>query len=141
MRAAFTLVELMIGIGIIAIIFTFSSINLLSLQHKTTLNQQVELVASDLRSQQLASMTGSSEGIHFDTNSYTLIGTSSYVIDLPPTLTFTNINLPDSEIVFQNGSGEIKDFNNTKNTFSLTDSGGESKTFTLNALGVIYQIQ
>jgi len=157
-RRAFTLIELIISIGMIAILFSFSSLNHLSLQRKTTLSEQTKTISSDLRAQQIKAMTGdtggsgtvSDYGVYLGSNAYTLFKGSTYnpadpgnyQISLPPTLTLMDITFINSQIVFQKGSGEILNFSNIANTFGVNDSAlNGSKTFILNALGVITQIQ
>jgi len=158
MRHAFSLIELIVTIGVIAALLSFSSLNFLTLQHKTTLNEQLELISSDLRTQQLKAMSGDTEGsgvfsdygVYLANNAYILFHGSTYdpadsgnyQISLPPTLNLTDITFADSQIVFQKGSGEILNFSNSNNTFTISDSAmNQSKIFTLNALGVISDIQ
>ncbi len=154
MRYGFTLIELIVTVGLIAFLLTFSSLNFISTQRKTTLQDQVLLLSTDIRGQQLKAMssdtggsgTVSNYGIYFQNQTYTLfrgdtysaIDPENYVVTLPETTIIVDVLFPNSQIVFQKGSGEILNFNNTQNTFSLTDSQlGESHLYTLNALGVI----
>jgi len=158
MRSAFSLIELIIAVGIIAIILSFSSINLLSSQRKAYLDDEITLLASDIHTQQLRAMTADSEGtsaaldfgIYFTEDSYTTFSGNTYdpnapgnyQTTLPETIRITEIPFAQSQLVFTKGSGEIYNFDNNANSFTISDSAmGESKTFIFNALGVITEIE
>ena len=156
----FTLVELMIVIGIILILFGLSWINFTSLPSRATLQTDSVALINDLKSQQMLAMTGdtgvgstqqSDYGIHFESTSYTLFKGGSYTSgafgNSPPielgnaNLSFTD-NLPVSAndtIVFKKGSGEIVDYDKwepTKAIVTITDSlTGNTKGIKLNKYG------
>ena len=149
----FTIPELLIAMGIIAILFGFVSINLIRLQRHSSLTTTVDTLVSDLYSQQNKAMVGDTEGsgiisahgVYFETNQYVLFRGSSYnpldasnfPVNLDPSLTFSNITFPSSSVIFSKGSGETGLVNGS-NTITLTDlTNGEQKILELNKHGVI----
>ena len=152
MKSGFTLIELIVTFGIIAVLLALVAPNFLSLQTRTTLHQtSVELI-SDIRGQQLNAMTNSQTafGVYFDPDQYILFTGSVYNVSAPgnftvplgPTVNFSAVNIPGSSLVFLPGSGEVSGFNGSANTFALSDSqDGASFTFTLNKIGVITSVQ
>ena len=113
----FTLMELIIIMGLLASLFVFSSINLLRPQRSSSLEVTLTQVVADLRHQQLKAMTGENGGgdfgVYFETGSYYLFSGSSYTpgdpansqVDLESTLQFSAVSVPNP-LVFQAGSGD-----------------------------------
>ncbi len=149
----FTLVEIIITVGVLTALLTLTSISLLSSRKRTSLNSSVTQVLVDLRQQQAKAMAGDTDGsgtisaygIYFTTGSYTLFKGPAYspsdpgnfTISLEPNQSFSS----DWTVVFNSGSGEIAGFTPGNNTLTLTDSlENISKTFTLNRYGVITSI-
>lgn len=154
-RLGFTLVEVLIIMGILAILFTISSLNLSNTVPQSTLSNATELLVADIKQQQLSALTGNTEGqddssnygIHFTANKYTLFrGTvynaneaSNFDINLDNISTSTSAS--GSVIVFQRNSGEILNFQASNNTITLTHNDiGQSKTITINKYGIIESI-
>ena len=154
-RPGFTLVEVLIIMGILAILFTISSLNLSNTVPQNSLNNAVELLVADLKQQQLSALTGNTEGqensshygIFFTADKYTLFQGSSY--DVNETSNF-DVNLDDiststtssgSVIIFQKNSGEILNFQPLNNIITSTHNDiGQSKTITINKYGIIESI-
>ena len=142
-RPAFTIIEVLVIMGLVASLLVFTSINLLSPQQSSALESTTTTLVSDLRRQQLLSMTGSDGGgdygVFFNSDSYVLFAGPSYTpgdpanfqIDLNPTLQFSSISWPNP-LIFQAGSGQVV------STGTLTLS---SRIFTINTYGTITQIQ
>jgi prepilin-type N-terminal cleavage/methylation domain-containing protein len=145
----FTLVELMIVIGIILILFGLSWINFTSLPSRATLQTDSVALINDLRSQQMLAMTGDTGvggtqsdyyGIHFETTTYTLFkgdtytpgASGNFTIDLGnANLSFTGVSFSGNVIIFTKGSGEM-----ASGQFSITDAlSGTVKTTKLNKYG------
>ncbi len=114
----FTLTELLIVMGILAIIFTFTAPNLLHFQRRSALNTTTDTLLTDLKSQQIKAMVGDTEGrattdnygVHFDTNKYTLFhgsysssDTTNFDVKLDPSLQFSSV----TSVIFSKGSGEV----------------------------------
>lgn len=158
MRKGYTLIEVMTVMAIAAILFTISTLSLNNVQQNTYQDTSVDILVSDIRLQQLKSMSGDTNftgttephGIHFGSESYTLFqgdtfsptDTANFEVSLNPNVTFSSVLFPQSQIIFTEGSGEISGFTNGNNTITLTNSiSGENTTITINKLGAITQIE
>ncbi|MFH0979377.1 MAG: prepilin-type N-terminal cleavage/methylation domain-containing protein [Candidatus Roizmanbacteria bacterium] len=166
-RLGLTLVEIIIVIGIIAILSTFASFNIVRSRNVVSLDSTVSSLINDIKSQQIQAMSGFTQagvqnpyyGIYFDSNiepnRYILFHTASYQLDdsanFPINLDQDNkfilpINLPDNQIVFASSSGEIKDFDpnfNPDHSYNITlknINSNEQKTIYFNKFGVVYAI-
>ncbi|HRN69991.1 MAG TPA: prepilin-type N-terminal cleavage/methylation domain-containing protein [Candidatus Woesebacteria bacterium] len=154
MRKGFTLIELLLVLAIISILFAISIVNLNNLQQNTYQNTSGEIFISDLKLQQLKSMTGDNNssssfqpfGIHFETNSYTLFRGANYsssnpenfTVELNPNLSFSTVKFANSQIIFAKNSGEIVGFTEGNNTIIIRNSiTNTDSTITLNRYGVI----
>ena len=142
----FTIIEIIIVMGIVATITGMISVSLFSSQHKASINSTLLILQSDLRQQQQKAMTGdvtnigavSPCGIHFDANKYTLFcgtfssgNSANFEVELENNLSVSST--PSNEILFSKGSGEIP----VQYEIKLSDNFNNSKTLYLNKLGVI----
>jgi prepilin-type N-terminal cleavage/methylation domain-containing protein len=157
-KKGFTLIEVSIVMGIVATLFTLSMISLNTVQQNTYHNTSLDIFLSDIKLQQLKSMSGDTSmtstfephGIYMDSTSYTLFrgasysagATGNFTIELNPNLTFSNVEFANRQMVFQKGSGEITGFTNGNDTITITnDVTGKQTVMTLNRYGVITQVQ
>jgi len=148
--AGFTLIEVMVSIGILAILFALTTINLTRLPSTTSQSSSYDRLVSDLRSQQTRAMVSydSPYGVYFENESYTLFtgssysgGTDYYTVDLDPNLTFPAIGItfPDSQVVFAAGSGDIINYAQGKDSVTIMNSlTNEPKTLKVNKYGATY---
>jgi prepilin-type N-terminal cleavage/methylation domain-containing protein len=153
----FTLVELVVVIGILLIFFTITTMSLTSLQHRTYVLTRVDTLISDLRQQQLKAMVGDTEGrasgdsygIHFNNNNYVLFhgttynaaDTANFTIPLETTLTFSSVTFTNSNIIFSQLSGNINGFTPGQDTVTVKDtSTNVQKTIKFNKYGAVVQI-
>ncbi len=155
-RPGFTVIEVLLVMGIFAIISTFTTINLLKPQTKASIETVASTLVSDLRQQQIKALVGDSEGqasaqyfgIYFGSSSYTLFRGSSYgldpagdfIINLNPNITLTNTLpvSPGNQIVFVKRSGEVSGYVSGSDTITLLNTAsGEQKTITINRYGAI----
>ncbi len=137
--AGFTVVELLVVMGIFMTMLTLSFINLTSLPSKTTTLAITQNLVSDIRSQQTLAMTGdsggggaqSAYGMHFENDGYTLFKGSVYnasdttnfrVLLDDANLSFTNITFPNQTLVFSKGSGEVTATGSSTITNSLNNT-------------------
>lgn len=155
-KKSFTIVELTVVLGMIAILASYVVINLTSVQHSTYMATTVDTFISDLKQQQLKAMVGDTEGrgvndyygIYFQTNIYYLFhganysfSTSNQSIPLTNSIEVSATTFPQSQIVFNKGSGEIVGFTAGANTVTLRNIvTDEQKIITINRYGVITQI-
>lgn len=152
MRRAFTLIELIIVIGIVSIFLSIVLINFLAPVARSSFAATLNVMISDLRRQQLKSIQGDSAsptgpayyGVYFATDSYTLFTGQNYVasdpanvvVSLDPALRFSFINLPGSKVVFSPGSGE-----SVGGDLSLIDvQSNLNQVIVINQYGVVDQI-
>lgn len=154
-QRGFTLVELLVSIGILTILFALTTINLNRLPSSTSQSSSYDRLVTDLRGQQTKAMAGynaSSFGIHFENTSYTVFNgmaysgsdPTNYKIDLDPNLSFTGSNFPadsgGSHVVFSAGTGDVSGLTGS-NTYSVSISDSltsEVKTVTINQYGATY---
>lgn len=151
-QSGFTLVELVIVMGILLMLFGFMSFNLVRVQRTTSVNSTADTLVSDMASQQTKAMLGAgslsgySYGIYFQSDKYTLFqGTiyspsdpNNFTVSLDSGITFTNVTFPSSSVVFSSGTGEVNGFSNGQNTVTIQDSqGAKTKTITVNRYGVV----
>lgn len=152
-QKGFTFPELVIVMGLIAMLFGLVTINLLKTQNRADVSSGIQTLISDMKNQQVKAMMGianqsnpSSYGIYFENNKYTLFrGTvylagdsSNFVVMLSENLEFSSIALPNTTVVFLTGNGEVRDFTEGLNSLTLRNkSSGDQKTVTVNRYGVI----
>lgn len=151
-----TLIELMVVVGILAILFSIGVVSIMNIRVVTTNSTTTTVIASDIKNQQIEAMTGDTEGrgipdnygikilsssyVLFHGNNYNPSDTSNYSI---PTDTGYQLSstFPNSTVLFASKSGEIVGFINNQNTIKLTHtSSGQSKTIQLNKYGTITSI-
>lgn len=150
-RKAFSLIELVTVMGIIAILFSLSVPQLFRLQNRNTLQTSLTKLVSSIRQQQLNSMNSPNQyGIYFEPSKYTLFTGRTYsssdpantvaILDYP--LQFTQVQFPSSLLIFASGSGEIISFNSANNALILEDTlNHDQRMVQFNSLGVPIYIQ
>lgn len=152
-QKGFSYPELIVLMGVVAMLFGYITINLSGTLRRTTIDTTYQTLISDIKSQQTKAMTGSidgglpgSHGIYFESNRYILFrGTtysstdpSNFPVNLEQNVEFGNITFPGSTIVFLPGSGEISGYINGNNTVTVVNIGGEEqKTITINRYGAV----
>lgn len=148
LQNAFTLVELLVSIGVLAVIFAISSIVLSTVIPSTSQSTANDVLISDIKSQQsLAMSNDSAYGIHFETNSYTLFrglsynpnDSSNFVVNLDPTVRFANVTWPGNVLLFGAGTGDVSGYVVGSDSFDLTNSQtNKITTIKLNQYGATY---
>lgn len=151
-QSGFTLIELIVVMGIILMLFGFVSFNSVSVERKTSLNSTADNLVSDMATQQTKAMlgagttSGNSYGIYFEQDKYTLFeGTtysssnpSNFIVSLNSAIVFTNITFPSNSIIFSARTGEINGFSSVQNTITIQDSQStKTETITVNRYGVV----
>ena len=157
--AGYSLPELLLVLSILGVLFSLTTINLFSSYHKNTLNTTISTLLADLKQQQLKTMVGDTEGqttqneygVYFppDGLSYILFLGATYsppdpanfAIKLNNDLQFSSILVPDRQIVFAKGSGEVANYNPSFANFTLENvRTDETKTIIINQFGTIINI-
>ncbi len=151
----FTLIELMLVMGIISVLMVISSLLLLNLIPRASLKSQTEILVSQVRSQQLKAMSGTAYnteepsifGVYIEPQSYTLFRGLVYdplaednyqmTVDEPIQLSTT---FPSQQIIFAAGSGEILNFDPANSSITIHNTqNSESTVINFNQYGVITQ--
>ncbi|HSE61383.1 MAG TPA: prepilin-type N-terminal cleavage/methylation domain-containing protein [Candidatus Saccharimonadales bacterium] len=150
-QPGFTLVELLLVMGLVAVLAGITSVNLFSPQTKANINSLTDRLAADIKSQQIKAMSGDSmsasaaqeHGVYIQTGTYTLFKGTAYSgadTDNIPIASEGGVTLsttfPSTQVVFDKGSGEVIGFTNGSNTITLSGSG-ETKTITINRYGAV----
>jgi len=150
--SAFTLIELILVVLIIAVLTSIVSISLSNLVPRANLTTTTEILLAEIRQQQLRSMNkeknevqqASEYGIFIEQQQYTLFTGSTFdennpnnlITEIPLPLELST-NFPNQVIVFAQGNGEILNFMENQNTISVVDTNdNRTKTLNLNSYGV-----
>jgi prepilin-type N-terminal cleavage/methylation domain-containing protein len=153
-RSGFTFIEIVISVAIASTLIGFIILNLLNIHQVKTVQSASEILISDLRSQQTKAMSLSIQntsdpddyGVFFSNNRYFLFKGNSYdpasssnmQVNLPDNFSFTNVTLPNSQVVFLRGSGQVQNFTSGQNTITIHDSSEQnSRMLEINYYGVI----
>ena len=148
-QQGFTLVELLLVIGLFTILTSFVLINSLRPQVSSSVISNVSKVTADIKHQQLKAMIGkldngssSYKGVYFDSDKYILFTGNTYNSSDPNNfeidiegVTFSSINLPSSQIIFEPSSGEVSNYSSSNNSFVIEHSSGFSQTVSINEYG------
>jgi prepilin-type N-terminal cleavage/methylation domain-containing protein len=150
-QSGFTLVEMLVVTAIILILFGLSLVGLRQPQTNTNSLSAIDTLVNDLKTQQMAAMsgaTGSSSsqqpvGIFIQSNQYTLFTGASYsagdsynYVYTPPTGVSFSTNFPSSTVLFSKGDGAVSGFTAGSNTITVTTSAG-NKVITITRFGAI----
>ena len=125
MKKGFTLVELLLVMGIFAIIATLTSINFYSTYAQSNLGSAHDVLISDLKTAQSSAMSGLGD----------TTWSTSTMTPLPSGVTLTT-TFPSGQVSFLHGSGEIQGYSSGQDTITLS-SGTETKIIRLNQYGTI----
>lgn len=150
----FTLIEVIVVLGVLATLMAFASINVLQLQRHTHVQTVMAMLAADLYEQRQKSMTGDTQGrgvtdtygIFFETTQYVLFHGNSYatasadnvVISVPAPIQVSGTTLSGSTIVFAKGSGEVSGYALGADSITLANTANtEQVTLKVNRYGTI----
>lgn len=154
----FSFVEIIVVMGILFTLIGIGSLALVSTRSNVSLNTTISTLVSDLKSQQIKSMVGDTEGratndaygIYFEQDKYTLFhgllyspsDPSNFSVKLDEPARISSIQLPSSSIIFSLKSGDVVGFSPSQNSLTLQDSvTGEQKTIFINSYGVITSVE
>jgi prepilin-type N-terminal cleavage/methylation domain-containing protein len=152
-QAGFTLVELLVVMGLFGVLLTMTTIALIRPQATASISSTVNGLVADLKAQQLRAMAGDSEtatsaqphGIYIQNNQYRLFKGSAYSgadADNFAVAAADNVGLSttftSTQVVFSKGTGEVGSFNGSANTITVTNSiSGQTNVITINRYGAI----
>jgi prepilin-type N-terminal cleavage/methylation domain-containing protein len=146
----FTLVELLLVMGLTAVLMSLITISLLRPQTKANTDAAVSLLRTDLRQQQVKAMRGVKEsaapanfGIYVEPHQYTLFQGTTYQAGAATNVTVpfqTNTTLSTtfsgSQVIFTKVSGEVQNFTPGSNTITVATTNGETVVITVNRYGI-----
>jgi prepilin-type N-terminal cleavage/methylation domain-containing protein len=154
-QAGFTLFETILVVAILSFLFALTTISFYAILKRDELAATTQELVSTLKDAQIRTLSGitvdnqnsTNFGVYFQNQKYTLFEGSTFIannpnnnsaIDLPPSIVLAQINLPQSEIVFEKITGAVKDFDATKNKLIIKNiSNNQTKTIFINKFGVI----
>lgn len=152
-----TLVELLVVLGILAIIFSFTMVNIAPLRDRASLNTVTDVLLSDIRQQQLKAMIGDTEGntarspygIYITSDAYTVFPGASYSADNTKNFTIQVdesaallTTITNNTLLFASGSGEFINYEEDADSITVRiKQTGEQKVIRFNQYGVITQVQ
>lgn len=150
--SAFTLIELILVVLIIAVLTSIVSLTLSNLIPRANLSTTTEILLAEIRQQQSRAMSreknqyqeASEYGVYIEQNQYTLFSGTSYnpsnssnlITEIPAPLELSS-NFPSQTIIFAKGSGEIINFVDGQNVITVTDTvSNQIKTLNFNPYGI-----
>lgn len=148
-RRAFSLIELIVVMGIVSIGAAVVTINLAGGQRRTVRAATVDTLVADVRSAQMQAMTGASGrqpfGLYWDDRRYVVFKGNSYNSQDPANYSVQMDNgirlsstFSGSQVVFSPISGEVVGFVPLANTVTVTDAEDASYVIlTVNRYGVV----
>lgn len=156
-QKGFSLIEIVIVVGISLMLFGAITFNLLRVQGNTSAESNLDKLVSDIRAQQGKAMTGATEGrtssdnygIYFQPDQYVLFHGAAYnqaepsnfTVELPDDIEIQSTTLPGNTLIFSQLSGEMIGFSETENTITIRSiNTNEQTSVILNRYGVIEQI-
>lgn len=156
-RNGWTYPEIIVAMGILAVLVGLVSMNAFSSQYKTYASTTVDNLAADMALQQTRSMVGDSSavgvktayGIYFQSDRYTMFKGNTYAagnadnvtVNLNPSFTFSSIGFPGGQLLYASGSGAFANYVNGQNTVTLRNTGsGTTQQLRINSYGVLDQI-
>jgi prepilin-type N-terminal cleavage/methylation domain-containing protein len=148
MNKGFTLVELLVSMGILVVLFAITTINISPLPSNTLQATNYDTLLSDIKSQQSQAMASNSPyGVHFESESYTLFKGGSYtqglfantVINLDSGIVISDVTFPNSQIVFSPGTGDASGYVTGTDGFTIKSTvTNKSTVVRLNKYGATY---
>lgn len=151
MKKGFTLVEVLLVMGIISILAALGSVNYFSSFNQTSVGTFEDIMISDLRSAQSKAMSSQgasgaittgwgvkflgSSYVVFPGSTYTAGSSNNYVVSAPTGLTIST-SFPSSQVLFNHSSGEVISYDSALDRITL-NAGSSSKTIELNQYGVV----
>lgn len=150
----FTFVEVLLVMGLAAVILAVANVAVVRLQTKADIDAESQKIISDIKSQQLKAMIGEtigvedpvSYGLKFATTSYTLFRGSSFsasdprnfTIDFPFSVRISSNTFPSGEIVFRRISGEVVGLVAGQDSITLENTISNATTsITINRYGAV----
>ena len=150
----FSLIEIMVVMGLSAALFGFMVFNLVRFQGSSSQQSNTDSLISDIKNQQFKAMIGGTEGradsdnygVYFYSDRYVLfhgvnfdpVDPDNFTVDLPEDLEIQSISLPNNTILFTKLSGDISSYSQGSDSFTVRALNiNRDFVITLNRYGVI----
>lgn len=156
-RAGFTVVELLVIMGIVIILFLLVSMTFSDARSGTGITTTSDTLLSDLKLQQTKAMIGDTEGrgspdaygVYITNGNYILFHGTSYIPSDPENFTVKSAEgvnfattFPGLSVVFATKSGEIVNYTAGQDQIMVKDANTtKQKTIQLNKLGTVVSVQ
>lgn len=151
----YTLIELIVVVGIFALLTSIATVNLIRFQQKTNITTLTDAFVTNAKEQQTKAMAGDAEGrganspygVNIALNQYVLYHdtfvsgeASNRVIALSP-ITEITTTFPNAQIVFEGGSGEINGYSAANSTVTIRNTAtNEQRVIQFNRYGVVTSV-
>lgn len=152
-KKGFTLIELMLTVGIISLLAGVAFINLMKPLNTANLYSSVDTLMANVKGTQVNSLAGAhggqAHGVHFAANSYTLFTGASYnpadtsnlITQLGSGITISIDSIPNASVVFAAETGEVVGFSGLYYQLTVNNTqSGESKVLRINRYGTLQRI-
>ncbi|MBP6979566.1 type II secretion system protein [Candidatus Curtissbacteria bacterium] len=151
-KKGFTLIELILVVTILGLVVVFSSVVFTNQQNQTSLESTILEVNSAIRESQNKSVSQSQDasgddnyGIYFTSTSYTVFkginyssnNSTNFVVNFSSGITLSQINLPNSQLIFDRLTGKLTAYSDVQNTLVFSSFDNVTKTVTINPYGAI----
>jgi type II secretory pathway pseudopilin PulG len=156
-QKGFTLVELMVIFGVGMILFGLVGFNMVRFQNTSSQQTSIDMLISDIKSQQFMAMSGATEGratsdnygiyflqdeyVLFHGNVYNPTEPTNFTVELPSDVEIQSTTLPSNNVIFTKISGELSGFSVGNNTITVREKNiNKQIVITLNKYGVITSV-
>lgn len=151
-QSGFGLIEVVVALFIFSSLVMVIVLNLLNVQHTTSLSASIDAFITNLRSQQMKAMVGDTEGNPAKENIGVYLQVTKYIdfygtynpsapsnleIKFADNIQIASTTFPSSQIIFTAGSGEIAGVTGNNTITIQNTQSGEQKTVTVNKYGVV----
>ncbi len=151
----FTLFEVVFVTALLVALFSIIILSFYSILKRDELSSSTQELLSIIKEAQVKTLSGttvdnqnpSNFGVYFESQKYTLFEGQSFSPDnpnnnppkdLPSSIVFSQINLPDSQIVFEKVTGQVRGFDENQNSLiTKNNANNQIKTITINKFGII----
>lgn len=156
-QKGFTLVEFLLVMSIFVVMTGIATVNLFSFQRESQLNATFNTFVADIKNQQTKAMSGDTAGegvvqnygIIFDAanfryilfgGTYSATNSANFAVTIPNTIQIST-TLPNSQLIFSRGSGEVSGYSSTSASITLRDTAtNDQRIIQLNRYGVITSV-